>query len=148
MQAWEFAEVTVDVTISTLLGSSESEEEVAGTVVFSGAQETIDFGEGELWDTLHQLGLVHPAWIFVPMGILAFGQGMALPNINASAVSLAPQNAGLASSIVGFTQQIVGAVCVQWIGTYPVDTPLPMLIFCAVASIFALVVLRTFMQRR
>ena len=97
---------------------------------------------------LHQLGLVHPAWIFVPMGILAFGQGMALPNVNASAVSLAPQNAGLASSIVGFTQQIVGAVCVQWIGTYPVDTPLPMLIFCAVASIFALVVLRTFMQRR
>ena len=96
---------------------------------------------------LHFAGLIHPAWIFVPMGILAFGQGVALPNVNASAVSLAPQNAGLASSIVGFTQQIFGAVCVQWIGTYRVDTPLPMLTFCAVASIFALVVLRVFMRR-
>jgi hypothetical protein len=31
---------------------------------------------------------------------------------------------------------------VQWIGTFPVDTPFPMLIFCSAASVLALIALR------
>jgi DHA1 family bicyclomycin/chloramphenicol resistance-like MFS transporter len=87
-------------------------------------------------------GLVHPLWLFVPIGIMGYGQGMALPNITASAVTLAPEYAGMASSLVGFAQQITGAACVQWIGTFPVDTPFPMLIFCSAASVLALIALR------
>lgn len=96
---------------------------------------------------LFALGFEHPLSIFLPMGLLAYGQGVALPNVTASAVSLAPQNAGVASSVLGFTQQIVGAICVQWISTYPVDTALPMLAFCAIASMLAFGMLRAFRRR-
>jgi DHA1 family bicyclomycin/chloramphenicol resistance-like MFS transporter len=89
-------------------------------------------------------GLVHPLWLFVPIGVMGYGQGMALPNVTASAVTLAPEYAGMASSLVGFAQQITGALCVQWIGTFDVDTPFPMLIFCAGASVLALIALRVF----
>lgn len=89
-------------------------------------------------------GLVHPLWIFVPIGLMGFGQGVALPNVTASAVTLAPENAGMASSLLGFAQQMIGAGCVQWIGTFPVDTPFPMLLFCAAASSLALIALRAF----
>ena len=50
----------------------------------------------------YALGLTHPLWIFVPIGVLSFGQGLALPNVTATAVSLAPQHAGVASSLLGF----------------------------------------------
>ena len=65
------------------------------------------------------LGLTHPLWIFVPIGVLSYGQGLALPNVTATAVSLAPQHAGVASSTIGFLQQIIGAACVQWMGLLP-----------------------------
>jgi DHA1 family bicyclomycin/chloramphenicol resistance-like MFS transporter len=83
-------------------------------------------------------GFTHPLWLFVPMGAMAFGQGISLPNVSASVVGLAPESAGLASSLLGFTQQLIGALCVQWMSSYPVDTALPMLIFCASASLLAL----------
>ena len=78
------------------------------------------------------LGLTHPLWIFVPIGVLSYGQGLALPNVTATAVSLAPQHAGVGSSTIGFLQQLIGAACVQWMGHFPTDTALPMLLFCAV----------------
>jgi DHA1 family bicyclomycin/chloramphenicol resistance-like MFS transporter len=86
-------------------------------------------------------GFSHPLWLFVPIGAMAYGQGIALPNVSASVVGLAPQSAGLASSLLGFTQQMVGALCVQWMSTYPVDTAFPMLSFCAIASVLALLAL-------
>lgn len=86
-------------------------------------------------------GLMHPLWLFVPIGVMAFGQGVALPNVSASAVSLAPESAGMASSLLGFAQQLVGALSVQWMSTYPVKTAFPMLLFCAAASIVALLAL-------
>jgi DHA1 family bicyclomycin/chloramphenicol resistance-like MFS transporter len=90
------------------------------------------------------IGLTHPLWIFVPIGVLSYGQGLALPNVTATAVSLAPQHAGVASSLVGFLQQMIGALCVQWMGRFPTDTALPMLIFCAVACTGGLVLLYVF----
>jgi DHA1 family bicyclomycin/chloramphenicol resistance-like MFS transporter len=88
------------------------------------------------------VGLKHPLWLFVPIGVMAFGHGITLPNVSASVVGLAPESAGLASSLLGFTQQLMGALCVQWMSTFPVDTALPVLIFCASASLIALVVLQ------
>jgi DHA1 family bicyclomycin/chloramphenicol resistance-like MFS transporter len=89
-------------------------------------------------------GLTHPLWIFVPIGVRSYGQGLALPNVTATAVSLAPQHAGVASSTIGFLQQIIGAACVQWMGRFPTDTALPMLIFCAVVCVLGVGMLYVF----
>jgi len=89
-------------------------------------------------------GLTHPLWIFVPIGMLSYGQGLALPNVTATAVSLAPQHAGVASSTIGFLQQIIGAACVQWMGRFPTDSALPMLVFCAVVCLLGVGMLYVF----
>lgn len=85
------------------------------------------------------LGLVlagawHPAAIFLPFALLSLGQGLALPNLNASAVALAPQAAGAASSMLGFSQQIIGAAAVQGMTLFPTDTPVPIYAFCALVA--------------
>jgi DHA1 family bicyclomycin/chloramphenicol resistance-like MFS transporter len=90
------------------------------------------------------LGLTHPLWIFVPIGVLSYGQGLALPNVTATAVSLAPQQAGVASSTIGFLQQIIGALCVQWMGNFPTDTALPMMLFVAIVCVLGLGMLYVF----
>lgn len=90
------------------------------------------------------LGLMHPLWLFLPMAVLSYGQGLALPNVTATAVSLAPQHAGVASSTVGFLQQLIGAAAVQWMGHFPTDTALPMLVFCVVVCLLALGMLYVF----
>jgi DHA1 family bicyclomycin/chloramphenicol resistance-like MFS transporter len=89
-------------------------------------------------------GLTHPLWIFLPIGVLSYGQGLALPNVTATAVSLAPQHAGVASSTIGFLQQIIGAVAVQWMGNFPTDTALPVLVFCAVVCLLGVGMLYVF----
>ena len=89
------------------------------------------------------LGGRHPLWIFVPMGVLYFGQGLFMPHLTAIAVSLAPPHAtGVGSSTLGFLNQLVSAVCVQLMGLVGGETALPMLVFCAGAALFQLAVLR------
>ena len=89
------------------------------------------------------LGFQHPLWIFVPMAVLYFGQGLFMPHLTAIAVSLAPPHAtGVGSSTLGFLNQFVSAVCVQAMGLVGAATALPMLLFCAGAACFQLVVLR------
>jgi DHA1 family bicyclomycin/chloramphenicol resistance-like MFS transporter len=89
------------------------------------------------------LGRHHPLWIFVPMGMVYFGQGLFMPHLTAIAVSLAPsQVAGVGSSTLGFLNQLVAAVCVQVMGTYGTHTALPMLVFCAGAALLQLLVFR------
>lgn len=90
------------------------------------------------------LGFEHPLWIFVPIAVLSYGQGLALPNVTATAVSLAPQHAGVASSTIGFLQQIIGALCVQWMGHFPTDTALPMMTFVAAVCVLGLAMLYVF----
>jgi len=90
------------------------------------------------------LGFTHPLWIFVPIGVYAYGQGLALPNVTATAVSLAPQHAGVASSTIGFLQQIIGALSVQWMGHFSTDTALPMMLFVAVVCVLGLGMLYVF----
>ena len=87
-------------------------------------------------------GAANPLWIFAPVAAMSFGQGLTLPNVTASAVSLARQHAGTSSSLLGFMQQVIGAICVQSVSTFPVDTPFPPLIFCMVMCVLALVLWR------
>jgi DHA1 family bicyclomycin/chloramphenicol resistance-like MFS transporter len=69
-----------------------------------------------------------PIIIFVPQAIIAFGNGMMLPNAIAAAVSIRPQAAGTASGITGFTQMALGASATQAasIVMSHVATPMPM----------------------
>jgi DHA1 family bicyclomycin/chloramphenicol resistance-like MFS transporter len=86
-------------------------------------------------------GCWHPFWIFLPWAFIGFAQGLALPNLMASAVAYAPGNAGAASGVLGFTQQIVGALAVQLMAVASTQTPLPVTAFvgaCAVLSWLAL----------
>lgn len=83
-------------------------------------------------------GYTHPVFWFAPMLPLAFAQGLALPHITATAVRLAPGYAGVASSLLGFSQQAIAAIAVQVTGFFATDTPVPVLAFCAALSLVSL----------
>ncbi len=91
---------------------------------------------------LAALGLWHPFWLFAPWAVIGFGQGLALPNLTASAVALAPRHAGAASGLLGFSQQMLGALAVQLMALTSTATPLPVTCFVAVSALLALAVLR------
>jgi hypothetical protein len=50
----------------------------------------------------------------------------------------------VASSTIGFLQQIIGALCVQWMGNFPTDTALPMMLFVAIVCVLGLGMLYVF----
>ena len=54
-----------------------------------------------------------PAPLFLAQSLIAFGNGVLLPNSIAGAVSVRPQAAGTASGLTGFTQLAVGAAATQ-----------------------------------
>ena len=82
-----------------------------------------------------------PMALFLPQLPLAFGQGLALPHLTARAVHLAPDYPGVASSVIGFSQQAAAALSVQAMGLAATNTPLPINIFCTVASAVAMLAL-------
>lgn len=83
-------------------------------------------------------GFTDPLWWFGPMLPLAFAQGLSLPHITATAVRLAPGYAGVASGMIGFSQQTGAAIAVQCMGFVATDTPLPVLGFCAALSLVSI----------
>jgi DHA1 family bicyclomycin/chloramphenicol resistance-like MFS transporter len=54
-----------------------------------------------------------PAIIFLPQLVIAYGNGLLLPNSVAGAVSVRPQAAGTAAGMTGFTQMAIGAASTQ-----------------------------------
>ena len=82
-------------------------------------------------------GLWQPIAVFAPWFAIAFGQGLALPTLTASAVALAPRSAGVAAGLLGFVQQIVGALAVQAMSLAPVTSPAPVAAFTFVAALAA-----------
>jgi DHA1 family bicyclomycin/chloramphenicol resistance-like MFS transporter len=88
------------------------------------------------------LGFTHPVFWFLPMLPLAVGQGLSLPHVVATAVQLSPAHAGVASSLLGFSQQTVTALSVQAMAFAPTNTPIPVLAFCATLSLLSLGTLR------
>jgi len=83
-------------------------------------------------------GFTDPLWWFGPMLPLAFAQELSLPHITATAVRLAPGYAGVASGMVGFSQQAGAAIAVQFMGFLATDTPLPILGCCAALSLVSI----------
>ena len=80
------------------------------------------------------LGYSHPLAVFVPMMVFSFGQGLALPNLIAHGIRLAPQNTGVASSLFGFSQLALSAVAVQIMGYVPAQGWQPALWFCVLGA--------------
>ena len=80
------------------------------------------------------LGFAHPLAVFVPMMMFSFGQGLALPNLIAHGIRLAPNYTGVASSIFGFSQLALSAVAVQIMGYVPAHGWQPALWFCVIGA--------------
>ncbi len=59
---------------------------------------------------LFALGFDHPASMFLPLLFVGVGNGVALPNFTAAAISLRPEAAGAASGLLGALQVGGGAV--------------------------------------
>ena len=102
---------------------------------------TLQAGSAVLALALVLAGFNHPLFWFLPMLPLAVGQGLALPHITATAVQLAPGFAGVASSLIGFTQQVIAGAAVQAIGFAPTNTPVPVLTLCAALSLVSFAML-------
>ncbi|HXQ63537.1 MAG TPA: multidrug effflux MFS transporter [Steroidobacteraceae bacterium] len=83
-----------------------------------------------------------PVWLFAPWVFIAFGQGLSFPGLTASAVALAPRSAGAAAGLLGFVQQILGALCVQAMSVSSTATPVPVTAFCALTGLAAWLGLR------
>ena len=81
--------------------------------------------------------LVFPATLFGGMSIVAFGNGMSIPNGISGAVSVDPTRAGTASGIAGFSQMAVGAGMSFTVGLLLVDTAAPLVAVMIVSSIAA-----------
>jgi DHA1 family bicyclomycin/chloramphenicol resistance-like MFS transporter len=90
-----------------------------------------------------------PIIIFVPQAIIAYGNGLMLPNAIAAAVSIRPQAAGTASGITGFTQMAIGAAATQTasIVMTHVATPMPMAWMLAALAVSTAVVYRALARR-
>jgi DHA1 family bicyclomycin/chloramphenicol resistance-like MFS transporter len=88
-----------------------------------------------MWTTLALVG---------PMMLTTFGNGLAIPNAQAGAISVDPVLAGTASGLSGFVQMLVAALVSQAVGMLQNGTPYPMLGFmvgCAVLSLLGFVLL-------
>jgi DHA1 family bicyclomycin/chloramphenicol resistance-like MFS transporter len=109
-------------------------------MVFSGV--LIQAGGTALAWAIVAAGLWDPWWLFLPWTLVAFGQGLALPNVTATAVSLMPGNPGVVSSLLGCLHQLIGALAVQVMSGFPTTTPMPVATFCLLASLVGVVVLR------
>ena len=64
-------------------------------------------------------GVHHPLAVFMPGMIQSFGAGLATPHSMAGAVGAAPERAGAASGLLGFSQFLVASITTQAAGFLP-----------------------------
>jgi len=88
------------------------------------------------------LGINHPLALFVPVSIAVCGNGITLPNAQASAINEFPQYAGSASGLTGFLQMTVSAVAAQFVALIFNGTAYPLLITMLLASVISLLLFR------
>lgn len=88
------------------------------------------------------LGHTSALAVFIPMMTFSFGQGLALPNLIAHGIRLAPNYPGVASSIFGFSQLALSAVAVQVMGYVPATGWQPALWFCVGGAVLSAICVR------
>jgi DHA1 family bicyclomycin/chloramphenicol resistance-like MFS transporter len=95
-------------------------------------------------------GFWMPLALFGPIMAVGLGNGFAVPNAQAGAVSVEPLLAGTASGIAGFSQMFFAALVSQAVGMLQDGTPYPMAAFmaaCAVLSLLGFVLPRRLAAR-
>ncbi len=75
-----------------------------------------------------------PWALFLPMMLVAYTQGAAMPNSLAAVVSIKPEIAGAASGLAGFVQMGVAAIAAQTIGSIQTGSAYPMAIGMTVCA--------------
>ena len=88
---------------------------IDGTIGFGGLATTIG---GLSMMAAVALGLTSAASLVLPMAIYLAGLGMVLPQAIAGAMTPFPERAGAASSLLGFVQQSVAAICGATVGWF------------------------------
>ena len=78
-----------------------------------------------------------PLAMFSSMGVVAIGNGMAIPNGVAGAISVDPRQAGAAAGISGFTQIAFGAAASTLVASLLVDNAAPLVIVMATSATIA-----------
>lgn len=87
--------------------------------------------------TLTGAGWWAPMALFLPMTVVTYSSGLAAPNAQTGAVRQAPRRAGTASSLLGFTQQTVGALLVQFASMLDNDSPVTLAVFLLVLGLLS-----------
>ena len=77
---------------------------------------------------------ITPWALFLPMMLIAFTQGVSMPNSLAAVISLRPDLAGAASGLAGFLQMGTAALVAQIIGSIQSGSPYPMAIGMLVSA--------------
>jgi MFS transporter, DHA1 family, multidrug resistance protein len=96
----------------------------AATLAFGGLAMTVSVA----------LGFASAASLVLPVAIYLAGLGMVLPQAIAGALTPFPDRAGAASSLLGFVQQSVAALCGAVVGALIADNAWPLAITIAIAG--------------
>lgn len=86
----------------------------------------VNFPAGLIMLALASLGVLHPLALFLPMALIALGNGLCQPNATAGAVATNPRLAGSAAGLLGMVQMLSAAVTTFLIGTVDASTSLPL----------------------
>ncbi len=118
-EPFQFGYVFVYLTCGYLLGNAFSGwERLKGARLLALAVCCYGVGGGVMLG-LALNGVFNLYSIVVPAALLTFANGISQPQCMAAAISAAPQRRGAASSVVGFSQIMAGAVGFQIIGWLP-----------------------------
>jgi len=107
------------------------------TLVFVGS--TFVLGSGLLFALLVALGIKAPFILFLPGFLLTFGQGISLPNAQASAFAIDRRLAGTASGIAVALQFILGGLFTQIFGLFHNATPAPLVVTVLVVGVLTFI---------
>lgn len=92
--------------------------------------------------TLAMAGLTGAGWwvpmaLFLPMTVVTYSSGLCAPNAQTGAVRQSPRRAGTASSLLGFMQQTIGALLVQFVSVLDNDSPVTLAVFLLVLGLLS-----------
>jgi MFS transporter, DHA1 family, multidrug resistance protein len=88
---------------------------------------------------LQALHWQHPLALFLPYATLGIAHGLAMPTLSTYAIEASRPHTALGWGLLGFSQQVLGGICVQLMSMSDVNSPYPVLLFGTGATVlFAL----------
>ena len=91
---------------------------------------------------LYAAGVMHPLAFFLPMMVVALGNGLTLPSCIAGAISVKPEVAGAASGLAGSIQMGVGALVAAAVGMQLQGSAWPLILALIGCTVFSFMTLR------